>query len=147
MEKINYHEQELDWIDGLLAITDAARRILLALKRSQQEEPKPTCQQKRMMGLLGVRYTSHITQQDAEKMIDCRCQSILESMVERGHRPDKGRPFFFSGDDDLLNGSGKMILRPEVIQDNRMQKTAYYVTEGTPFSGWVGPVEGTGLDG
>jgi hypothetical protein len=22
-----------------------------------------------------------------------------------------------------------------------MQKTAYYVTEGTPFSGWVGPVE------
>ncbi len=96
MEKINYREHEQDWIDGLLAIVDSARRVLLTLKRSQREEPNPTCEQKRMLGWLGLRYTSHVTQQDAEKMIDFHCKSILESIVERGSRPDyRVSPFSF----------------------------------------------------
>ena len=109
MEKINYREPELDWIDGLLTIVDSARRVLLALKQSRPERPKPTCQQQQVLGLLGVRYASNLTQRDAQRMIDFHCQRILESIVEWGDRPDKGRPFFFLRLGELPKDRGEWL--------------------------------------
>ena len=34
MEKTYSHVHELDWVDGLLAVLESARKLLLALKRS-----------------------------------------------------------------------------------------------------------------
>jgi len=109
MEKINYHEQELEWIDGLLASIDSARCILSSWKQSHQEKARATCEQQRTLDWLKVRYTSDLTQQEAQQLIDSRCRKILESIVERGNRPDKGRPFFFLRPGELPKDRGEWL--------------------------------------
>jgi hypothetical protein len=81
MEKINLYEQELDLIDGLLAITDSARRILLAIKYSKSVS-EPTTEQLSLMGLLGISGFAVDTREKAQQMIDSRTQQILTSIAE-----------------------------------------------------------------
>ena len=84
MAKINYHEHQPDWVDGLLAITDSARRILLALKRSRIVSEPATNGQKSSMRTLGIYYSKHIASDNAQILIDRRSRSILASIVEQG---------------------------------------------------------------
>jgi len=81
MEKINLYEQEPDLIDGLLAITDSARRILLAMKYSKSVS-EPTTEQLSLMSLLGISGFAVDTREKAQQMIDSRTQQILTSIAE-----------------------------------------------------------------
>jgi hypothetical protein len=81
MEKINLYEQEPDLIDGLLAITDSARRILLAMKYSKSFS-EPTTEQLSLMSLLGISGCAASTRQEAQQLIDSRTLQILTSIAE-----------------------------------------------------------------
>jgi len=81
MEKINLYEQEPDLIDGLLAITDSARRILLAMKYSKSVS-EPTTEQLSLMSLLGVSGFVVDTREKAQQLIDWKTQRILTSIAE-----------------------------------------------------------------
>ena len=84
MEINKLFKHDIDLIDGLLALTDSARRILLSVKRSGFDFEPPTYEQKSKMRSMGIRYTRHVTRYDAKKLIDQRYQSALLSLIDKG---------------------------------------------------------------
>ena len=87
MEKINYHEHEPDWIDGLLAITDSTRRILLALKRSRSSDNSLTLEEFIEVNNLEGSCRRSITRKDTKLISDEQACQILASIAEQGIRP------------------------------------------------------------
>ena len=82
MEKINYHKHEPDLIDGLLAITDSARRILLTLKRSRSIDNSLTLEEFTLVNNLG----NCRRRNDAERISGYHARRILTSIVEEVNR-------------------------------------------------------------
>ena len=82
MEKINLYKQEPDLIDGLLAIVDSAKSILLNIKYSKYAS-EPTKKQVNLMNLFGIPLTAAASREQAQHLIDCKSQQILISILEK----------------------------------------------------------------
>lgn len=82
MEKINYYKHEPDLIDGLLAITDSARRILLAMKRSRSLDNSLTLEEFTLVNSLG----NCSRRNDVERISDYQARRILTSIIKNTNR-------------------------------------------------------------
>ena len=80
MEKINLYKQETDLIDGLLAIVNSAKKILLAIKYSNID--KPTKDQLHYMNFFNIPYTANTSREQAEQLIELKNEQLLNSLKD-----------------------------------------------------------------
>ena len=84
MEKINYREHELEWIDGLLAITESARHFFLALKRSRSVKESATEHRLELRETVHIYYSAESTRAKIQPWIDERYRRALETLLIKG---------------------------------------------------------------
>ena len=81
MEKLNHHRQKLEsLIDELTQLVGKVRYAHAVVRSLEIDSEKPTVSQLQTLNAFGVRYTSLVNREDAEKMIECRCRRIMKSL-------------------------------------------------------------------
>jgi len=88
MEKINLYKQEPDLIDGLLAIVNSAKKLLLTIKYSNID--KPTKEQLHFMNFFDIPYTANTSREQAEQFIELKSWQMLNSLRKINANGSKG---------------------------------------------------------